>query len=71
MTINIYTVALDIMRKRAEYYNRKKNYERAVAYESCATMLEYAIKENWECLEQFDDYSLDNKLNVCYNKCTK
>jgi hypothetical protein len=49
------------MRKRAEYYNRKKNYERAVAYESCAAMLEYAIAENWECLEQFDDYSLDNK----------
>ena len=61
MIINIYTEALDIMRKRAEYYNRKKNYERAVAYESCAAMLEYAIAENWECLEQFDDYSLDNK----------
>lgn len=57
MTINIYTTALDIMRKRAEYYDRKKNYERAIAYKACAIMLEYAIKENWNGLEQFDIFS--------------
>lgn len=59
MTYNIYTMALNIMRKRAKYYNREENYECAVAYESCAAMLEYAMEENWDCLEQFDDYSLD------------
>jgi len=50
--------AYGIIRERANFW--RDNYEgypglvRAMAYESAAEMLEAAMTENWEALNQFD-----------------
>ena len=44
--------AMKIMEKRANDFHRN-NHSR-VAYDSAYTMLVYALKENQECLNQFE-----------------
>lgn len=57
----IFEEALDIINSRANYYrksaaSKSEDFYRASAYESCASMLEYALKGDWDCLTQFSKY---------------
>ena len=65
MTYNIYTRALEILKKRENYCGEQANkaeshvvkqcnLSEASAYSSAWWILYYAIHENWECLDQFD-----------------
>ena len=43
-----------ILSDRVNYYRKIKNYEKAIAYESALSILEYMLDNNYECLSQFD-----------------
>ena len=51
--------AYGLLRDRVSFYNVEAPYsdrdaDFATAYENACTMLEYAMTDNWECLNQFD-----------------
>ena len=65
MTYNIYNYAAEILKKREEYYDEESHkaishttkqcaLSEASAYNSAWWILQYAMQENWEALEQFD-----------------
>lgn len=66
MTYNIYTYALEILKKREEFWGEEAHkdgqsyavtcacLDKAGAYNSAWWMLYYAIHEDWDALEQFD-----------------
>ena len=70
-TYNIYTRALDMLKKREEYHGEqahKKDISHSVAmqhlseasaYNSAWWILNYAIHEDWEALDQFDYFKKD------------
>ena len=49
--------AYEMMLEREQYWTKHGDYNRVVAYGSCAKMLWYAIAEDWEGLNQYDTYS--------------
>ena len=65
-TYNAYTKALNILEKRAQYWSNQADYDdktedekavcfaRAGAYNSAGWILWYAMRDDWECLDQFD-----------------
>ena len=42
-----------IFAMRAKYYNERKEYGAAVAYDNAFDMLVYTAEGNWDCLSQF------------------
>ena len=46
--------ALGIIRDRANYYNAEKDYARAMAYDSAADILSYAMEIDWSAMNQYD-----------------
>ena len=48
--------ALGIIRERALFYEAEQDFARALAYMSAADILDYAMEEHWECMNQFDGY---------------
>lgn len=71
-TYNIYTKALDILKKRELYYGEQAHkttnhvvtqmaLSEASAYNSAWWILYYAIHENWECLDQFDYFETEGE----------
>ena len=73
MTYDIYTKALDMLKKRELYHGAEAekatsyavkcaHLDKAGAYNSAWWILYYAIHENWECLDQFDyiDFGEEN-----------
>ena len=68
MTYNIFTKAQEILKNREKYFSEEAHstqshivkqcaLSEAGAYNSAWWILQYAIEENWEALEQFDYYS--------------
>jgi hypothetical protein len=66
-TYNAYTKALDMLKKRENYYGehadsaesyvvKQEMLSMAAAYHSAWWILYYAIHEDWECLDQYDYY---------------
>ena len=51
--------AFKILVDRANYYESNKVYALGQAYQSAAQILEYAMDENWEALNQFDYFGED------------
>lgn len=45
--------AQDIMKQRAEYFGRAGDLNYASAYRNAASMIEYALAGNYDCLAQF------------------
>lgn len=45
---------LRMLRARCDYYAKAGNTEKAISYDSAATMVEYALEGNVECLRQMD-----------------
>ena len=43
-----------IFAMRARYYQERKDYSAAVAYDNAFDMLAYAANESWDCLWQFE-----------------
>lgn len=48
--------AINMIHDRVEFYKNCCGGE-VFAYESAATILDYAWNENWECLNQFDYFN--------------
>lgn len=47
---------LRMLRARKEWNEDCGYHESALSYDSAATMLQYALDENEECLQQYDYY---------------
>ena len=53
--------AYGMLRDRVAYFKGDfKNMMVQVAYENACTILEYAMTDNWTCLNQFDYYGKEN-----------
>ena len=53
--------AYGMLRDRVAYFEEDaRNYMTQAAYENACTILEYAMTDNWACLNQFDYFRKEN-----------
>lgn len=73
MTYDIYSYALEILKKRENYHGKmahqtdshtveQMHLSEAAAYNSAWWILFYATHENWEALEQYDYYKAEEVM---------
>ena len=60
MNEKLITRVLRMLEARAEFWYKDGNYDKGGAYESAATILEYAMEGKIDCLDQFDYSKTDS-----------